>query len=120
MPWEAVLHDFDCFVSANPDFEAMRRLVYSLHGCASSELHATQTMGGNLLISPEAELHRNDNVLLVSFQPKEKRFRFEHRTISGNNDATDSSIDEAWKTLRLFIGYKFGVRLPLMEPKRSH
>src|SRR4030095_2555965 len=53
MPWPGVLHDFDCFASVNPEYEPMRRLVYDLHSCSASELHATQTMGGNLLLSPE-------------------------------------------------------------------
>src|SRR5947207_14375422 len=72
MPWPDVLHDFDCFSSVNPEYEPMRQLVYDLHSCAASDLHATQTMGGNFLLSPEEELHRNDNVLLISYCPKEK------------------------------------------------
>jgi hypothetical protein len=116
MPWPEVLHDFDCFISVNPDYEPMRRLVQALHSCASSDLQATQTMGGNLLLSPEEELHHNDNVLLVSYHPKERLFRFEHRTISENNDSKDASDDEAWNTLRLFVGYKFGIRLPKARP----
>ena len=119
MPWPEVLHDFDCFTSVNPDYEPMRRLVYDLHSCASSDLFATQTMGGNLLVSPEEELHHDDNVLLISYHPKERRFHFEHRTISKNDDSKDASNEEAWDTLRLFAGYKFGVRLPEARPNQS-
>ena len=118
MPWPKVLHDFDCFISVNPGYEPMRRLVYDLHSCASSDLFATQTMGGNLLVSPEEELHHDDNVLLVSYHPKEQQFHFEHRTISKNDDLKDSSNEEAWDTLRLFVGYKFGVLLPQARPNK--
>lgn len=119
MPWPAVLHDFDCFNSVNPEYEPMRRLVYALCACASHELHATQTMGGNLLLSPEKELHKDDNVLLISYRPKQQLFHFEHRTISKNDDLKDVGITEVWPTLRLFVGYKFGIRLPLKQPERE-
>ena len=118
MPWPGVLHDFDCFASVNPEYEPMRRLVYDLHSCSASELHATQTMGGNLLLSPEEELHHNDNVLLVSYRPTEQRFHFEHRTVSERDDMKDASIEEAWNTMRLFVGYKFGIRLPEKRPNK--
>jgi hypothetical protein len=113
MPWPAVLDDFDYFSSVNPQYEPMRQLVYDLHSCASADLHATQTMGGNLLLSPEKQLQMNDNVLLISYQPKEQLFHFEHRTVSKK----DASIEETWNTLRLFVGYKFGFRLPETRPK---
>jgi hypothetical protein len=116
MPWPEVLLDFDCFISANPDYEPMRRLVYDLHACASSQLQATQTMGGNLLISTEGELYKDDNVLLVSYHPSERRFHFEHRTITKKNDSKDVSNAETWNTMRLFVGYKFGIRLPEARP----
>ena len=116
MPWPEVLHDFDYFTSVNPDYEPMRRLVYDLHSCASFDLRATQTMGGNLLLSPEEDLHHDDNVLLISFDPKERRFHFEHRTISKNDYSKDATSEVAWDTLRLFAGYKFGVRLPEARP----
>jgi hypothetical protein len=119
MPWPAVLHDFDCFNSVNPQYEPMRRLVYALCACASHELHATQTMGGNLLLSPEEELHKDDNVLLISYSPEQQVFHFEHRTISKNDDSKDAGIAEAWPTLRLFVGYKFGIRLPLEQPEQE-
>ena len=118
MPWSEVLHDFDCFVSVNPEYQPMRQLVYDLNACACSNLHATQTMGGNLLLSPEQELHRDDNVLLVSYTPNEQQFHFEHRTISHNNDSKDASVEEAWETLRLFIVYKFGIQLPKTGPNQ--
>ena len=117
MPWPEVLHDFDCFSSVNPQYEPMRQLVYDLHSCTSTDLHATQTMGGNLLLSPETELHFDDNVLLISFRPKEQHFHFEHRTLSKKNDVKHASIDEAWNTLRLFVGYKFGIRLSELRPE---
>jgi len=116
MPWPKVLHDFDWFTSVNPDYEPFRRLVHDLHSCAASDLHARQAMGGILVLSPEEELYRDDNILLVSYQPNERRFHFEHRTISKNNDSKDASNDEAWNTLRLFVGYKFGIRLPEIRP----
>ena len=97
----------------------MRRLVYDLHSCSASELHATQTMGGNLLLSPEQELHHNDNVLLVSYRPKERLFHFEHRTVSKHDDTKDASIEEAWNTMRLFVGYKFAIRLPEKRPNKA-
>lgn len=116
MPWPAVLHDFDCFTSVNPEYEPMRQLVNDLHSCAASDLHATQTMGGNLLLSPEEELHHNDNVLLISYRPNEQLFHFEHRTVSKHDDMKDARNEEAWSTLRLFAGYKFGIRLPEERP----
>jgi hypothetical protein len=119
MPWPDVLHDFDCFCSVNPQYEPMRQLAYDLSTCASSELYATQTMGGNLLVSPEEELHRNDNVLLISYLPEKDLFHFQHRTISKKNDTKDSKGDEVWKTLRLFVGYKFGIRLPAERPNKG-
>jgi hypothetical protein len=119
MPWPEVLHDFDCFTSVNPEFEPMRRLVYDLQPCASNELRATQVMGGGLLLSPEQQLHHNDNVLLVSFSPEEKRFHFEHRTISQMNDSQYSTVEGAWSTLRLFVAYKFGIRLPETRPNQA-
>jgi len=116
MAWPAVLDDFDYFISVNPQYEPMRQLVYSLHACAPSDLHATQIMGGNLLVSPEEELCRDDNVLLVSYKPQQRKFHFEHRMTSNNNDAKDARIEDAWATLRLFVGYKFGIRLPASKP----
>jgi hypothetical protein len=118
MPWPDVLRDFDYFSSVNPQYEPMRQLVYDLHSCSASDLHATQTMGGNLLLSPEEELHHNDNVLLISYRPKEQLFRFEHRTISKQDDTKDTSITEAWNAMRLFVGYKFGIRLPEQRPNQ--
>lgn len=120
MPWPDVLHDFDCFVSVNPEYEPMRRLVYDLQSCAPNELHATQIMGGGLLLSPEEELYHNDNVLLISFAPNgQRRFHFEHRTVSQRNDSKDCSVEEAWSTLRLFVAYKFGIRLPETRPNHQ-
>jgi hypothetical protein len=116
MPWPEVLHDFDCFSSVNPQYEPMRQLVYALHSCAATELHATQTMGGNLLLSPEKELHFDDNVLLISFRPEERLFQFEHRTLSKKNDVKYASIEEAPSVFRLFVGYKFGIRIPEVRP----
>jgi hypothetical protein len=119
MPWPDVLHDFDCFCAVNPTFEPMRLLVYDLHACASEELHATQTMGGNFLVSLDEELHFDDNVLLVSYIPGKGEFHFEHRTISNNNDSKTVSESEAWSTMRLFVGYKFGIRLPESRPNKT-
>ena len=51
MPWPDVMHDFDCFTPVNPEYAPMRQLVRDLHSCAASDLHATQTTGGNLLPS---------------------------------------------------------------------
>jgi hypothetical protein len=119
MPWPKVLHDFDCFVRVNPTYEPMRRLAYDLQSCAPDELHATQTMGGNLLLSPEEDLHQNDNVLLIAYDPAKRRFHFEHRTISKKNDSQEVDAAEAWQTLRLFVGYKFGIRLPEKRPNKS-
>lgn len=118
MPWHEVLHDFDCFSSVNPEYAPIRQLVYDLHSCAASDLHVTQTMGGNLLVSPEEELHHNDNVLLISFRPKEQVFHFEHRTVTKHDDSKDATIEEAWDTMRLFVGYKFGIRLPEKRPNK--
>ena len=118
MPWPEVLHDFDSFCSVNPDYEPMRRLVYDLHSCASSDLHATQIMGGGLLLSPEEELHHNDNVLMIAYCPAEDSFHFEHRTISKHDDVKDAGADEVSNTLRLFVGYKFGIRLPKARPNK--
>ena len=119
MPWSEVLEDFDCFSAANPTYEPMRRLVYDLHACASDELHATQTMGGILLVSLDEELHLNDNILLISYKPDKNEFHFEHRTISKNDDSKTVSESEAWPTLRLFTGYKFGIRLPETRPNKA-
>lgn len=119
MPWPEVLHDFDCFCSVNPSYEPMRRLVYDVHACASSDLHATQTMGGNLLLSPDEELHHNDNVLLISYSPDKQRFLFEHRTVSKHDDSKTVGDLEAWAALRLFVGYKFGIRLPETRPNQT-
>jgi hypothetical protein len=115
-PWHKVLCDFDSFTSVNPDYEPLRRLVHDLQSCAASDLHARRAMGGILLLSPEEELYHDDNILLVSYHPNERRFHFEHRMISKNNDSKDASNDEAWNTLRLFVGYKFGIRLPEARP----
>ena len=117
MPWPVVLDDFDNFSSINPQYEPMRELVYDLYSCASTDLHVTQTMGGNLLLSPEEQLQMNDNVLLVSYRPKAQLFHFEHRTITKMDDSKDVPIAETWNTLRLFVGYKFGLRLPETRPK---
>ena len=117
MPWPAVLHDFDRFNSVNPEYQPMRRLVYSVYACASDSLYATQTMGGILLLSPDEELHKNDNVLLISYRPRKKLFHFEHRTISKNDDSKDVETGEVWPALRLFVGYKFGIRLPVKQPE---
>lgn len=76
-------------------------------------------MGGNLLLSPEEELHWNDNILMVWYTPDDRRFHFEHRTISKNDDSKDANSDEAWSTLRLFVGYKFGIRLPNTRPNKA-
>jgi hypothetical protein len=115
-PWHKVLYDFDSFTSVNPDYEPLRRLVHDLQSCSASDLHARRAVGGILLLSPEEELYRDDNILLVSYHPNERRFHFEHRMLSKNNDSKDASNDEAWKTLRLFVGYKFGIRLPEVRP----
>jgi hypothetical protein len=120
MPWPDVLHDFDCFRAANPTFEPMRLLVYDLHACASEDLHATQTMGGNLLVSLDEEPPFDDNVLLVSYNPSKGDFHFEHRTISNNNDSTTVSESEAWSTLRLFVGYKLEFAHPNQDRTRRH
>jgi hypothetical protein len=116
MPWPDVLTDFDSFSSANPQYGPMRQLVHDLYSCAASELHATQTMGGNLLLAVEEELHHNDNVLLISFQPDDRLFHFEHRSVSNRDDSKDATIEDAWNTLRLFVGYKFGIVLPKLRP----
>ena len=85
MPWPEVLDGFDRFCSVNPQYDPLRQLVYDIHACAYPELHATKVMGGGLLSSPEQELHKNDNILLIRFKPKKQMFHYEHRVISGKN-----------------------------------
>jgi hypothetical protein len=88
-PWPKVLRDFDDFVSINPVYQPMRRFVYSLYACASGNLHARQTMGGNLILSPEEELHQDDNLLLISYCSEQRLFHIEHRTLSKNDDSKE-------------------------------
>ncbi len=73
-------------------------------------------MGGILLLSPQEELYLNDNILLVRYRPRKQVFDFEHRTVTRNDDAKEAQIPEAWLTLRLFLGYKFGIPLPRERP----
>lgn len=66
-----------------------------------------------LLISNAPNRDWSENVLRVSFHPKEQEFEFKY-SLYGDTNTTEKrcSVSEAWETFALFARYKFGTLLP--------
>lgn len=118
-PWEDVLQEFESFVGGRPKYKPLMQLVLGVAEAASLILHGRIVIGGRLLLSLDEELHWNDNILMISFDPRKAHFVFEYLTLSGRNDFIECAEGDEWKTLRLFVGYKFGHKLPELNPTIS-
>lgn len=87
----------------------MLHLVESLAASSFSTELFPHTSHNTLVITDSEQFHRDDNELLISYDPQNHKFEFEHRTLSGKNDKRICREEEAFQTLSLFLKYKFGI-----------
>jgi len=113
MPWQWVCDEIAQMVAKHPCSEPLLKLAKSLADSpAAAELYSTYSLSG-WIITDTPHLHWNDNILLVRYDARKKRFEFEHRTLAKHNDIQDCSEAEGPEKLKLFLRYKYGV---LFEP----
>jgi len=108
-PWDSIVKRFQELASHNLCFDPMLKLVSAIASSPQAEELFAQKSMHSLLITDTEEIRNNDNVLLVSYSPIMKEFKFEHRTLAGKDDKKKCGEAEALQTLSLFIKYKFGV-----------
>lgn len=82
--------------------------------CAScaGQLYGSAVMGGGLVLSTREDVGFDEGVILVYFDPVKGRFylHYRHTEIEPEQSETCGPGD-IWERLRLFLGYKFGIRI---------
>jgi hypothetical protein len=110
VPWEKIVKHYKTAIEKyHRQYEPMLLLVESLAASpVASELFPHTSMY-TLLITDNEQFYHGDNELLISYDPQNHNFEFEHRTLSSKNDKKICSEEEAFQTLSLFLKYKFGI-----------
>lgn len=110
VPWEKIVkHYRDCIEEYHWRYEPMLRLVESLAASPFASELFPHTSHHTLLITDNEQFHRDDNELLISYDSQNRKFEFEHRTLSNKNDKQICGEEAAFQTLSLFLKYKFGI-----------
>jgi hypothetical protein len=108
--WEKIVKRYrDCIEKYHWRYEPMLHLVESLAASSFSTELFPHTSHHTLLITDNEQFYHNDNELRISYSPRNQKFEFEHRTLSGKNDKKICSEEESFQTLSLFLKYKFGI-----------
>lgn len=104
--------DFSEFAERHPKSACMLALYDQLIACGGEVLFGSGIMGGGLVLASRADVAMDEGVIVVEYDPAENRFclSYRHRELAAGQ-AERCSPAEVWARLRLYIGYKLGVRL---------
>jgi hypothetical protein len=109
VPWAVLISSFERALAEGWRGEPMLKLVQAIAASpAAALLHGATSMHA-LFISDEPDFYLHDNTLHIRYLPEERQFFFYHQSYSGGNDQKVSDEASVLETLRLFLGYKFGV-----------
>ena len=104
--------DFVFFAEKNKAWLPMLTLYDQLVSSGGEELFGSAIMGGGLVLATRSDVAHDEGVIVVEFDPRKNAFSLSYRNRDVAPDQSEQvQIAEAWERLRLFVAYKFGVRL---------
>lgn len=113
MSWQEACGEIGHMVAKHPTYQPLLQLATHVATTpAATEVHCTYGFSG-WMITDSADLHWDDNILFVRYEPQAGQFEFEHRALTGHRDLQRCPEAEGLARLSLFLRYKFGV---LLEP----
>ena len=85
---------------------------------AGADLYGSAIMGGGLVLAARADVAMDEGVVLVYFDPTRQVFSlaYRHRNV-GEEQIEECREDQIWERLRLYLGYKLGIRIPRSEKR---
>jgi hypothetical protein len=106
------------FSEKNPEWLPVVSLYDRLCDVVGSSLYGSAVMGGGLVLAARADVAMDEGVIIIYFDPSKKQFSlsYRHRDVQPEHSeiCTESDI---WERLRLYLGYKFGIRITNEEKK---
>src|SRR5262245_46332338 len=100
------------FSAVNPKWKPMAELYEHLCELCGTELYGGAIMGGGLGLAARADVQQYDGVIVIYFDPSKRRFSLSYRHCDVEPEQTEECPQEyIWARLRLYLGYKFGVRI---------
>ncbi len=90
----------------------MLALYDQLVSSGGEDLFGSVIMGGGLVLATRSDVSHDEGVIVVEFDPKKSAFSlsYRHREVAPDQ-SEECQVADAWERLRLFVAYKFGVRL---------
>jgi hypothetical protein len=100
------------FTDQNPAWKPMLSLYDQLCAEGGNALFGSAIMGGGLVLADRADVAHNEGVVLIYFYPKRSRFVLSYRHSDVHPEQAEECTEaEIWERLRLYLAYKFGVRI---------
>jgi hypothetical protein len=100
------------FAEENSKWAPMLALYDRLCAACGAQVYGSGIMGGGLVLAARADVEHDEGVILVYFDPKKDRFSIHYRHSDVQPEQSDvCAPKEVWERLRLFLGYKFGIRI---------
>jgi hypothetical protein len=108
------------FSERNSDWKPMLHLYDRLCEVCGSLLYGSAVIGGGLILATRADVAQNEGVIAIYFDPSKKKFSlsYQHQDVHPEQSETCSESD-IWERLRLYLGYKFGIRITNEEKKNG-
>ncbi|HXB01372.1 MAG TPA: hypothetical protein VNV15_00975 [Opitutaceae bacterium] len=104
--------EMELFTEHNPQWKPILQLYEQLCEACGTELYGSKVMGGGLVLAARPDVAFDEGVILVYFDPKKNRFSLYYRQRDVQPEQSEEcSEEDVWERLRLFLGYKFGVRV---------
>ena len=93
-------------------------VVYDqLCAACGAELYGNAIMGGGLVLAAHPHVELDEGVILIYFDPKEFRFSLHYRNREVEPEQLEHcSVEDIWHRLRLYLSYKFGIRINEPNP----
>lgn len=90
----------------------MQALYEQLVASGGDTLFGSGIMGGGMILAARQDVDFDEGVVVVEFDPRRSLFSLSYRNREVEPDHSEQcSPTEVWERLRLFVGYKLGVRL---------
>jgi len=108
------------FSEKNSEWKPMLHLYDRLCEVCGSLLFGSAVMGGGLVLATRADVGMDEGVIVIYFDPKMRQFSlsYRHRDVQPEQSEICSESD-IWERLRLYLGYKFGIRITDDEKKNG-
>jgi hypothetical protein len=113
--------DVAAFTKQNPKWSPMLSLYDAVCEAYGSALYGSAIMGGGLVLAARSDVAQDEGVIVVSFDPRKRRFSisYRHRDVQPDH-CEDCSEEDVGERLRLFLAYKLGVYTkPKKEPNQT-